>query len=186
MRPGSRNSRVNILKYSHLAVRILAIPTSSQCMWTQVSNPPICQKPYTLPLKHYSLVQQEIKALECVGSHQKEYQPLGQPNSSGTQEISTWWSPEVENVHGFPENKWTTAKAQRVDKQMDTQGNIALIPLPKIDEMYTNLHGAKMFTTLDLWSGYYHIALDNESKEKTVFVTPFGKYEFNAVPFGLV
>ena len=44
--------------------------------------------------------------------------------------------------------------------------------------------GAKIFTTLDLRSGYYHIALDNESKAKTAFVTPFGKYEFNAVLLG--
>ena len=76
-------------------------------------------------------------------------------------------------------------KTKRVDKQTDTQGNLSLIPLPKIDEMYANLHGAKVFTTLDLRSGYYHIALDKESKAKTAFVTPFGKYEFNAVPFGL-
>ena len=76
-------------------------------------------------------------------------------------------------------------KMQRVDKQTNTQGNLSLIPLPKIDEMYANLHGAKIFTTLDLRSGYYHIALDKESKAKTAFVTPFGKYEFNAVPFGL-
>ena len=51
--------------------------------------------------------------------------------------------------------------------------------------MYANLCGAKIFTTLDLRGGYYHIALDDESKAKTVFVTPFGKYKFNAVPFGL-
>ena len=62
---------------------------------------------------------------------------------------------------------------------------MSLIPLPKIDEMYSNLHGTKIFTILDLHSGYYHIALDNESKAKTAFVTPFGKYEFNSVPFGL-
>ena len=68
---------------------------------------------------------------------------------------------------------------------MDTQGNLSLILLPKIDEMYANLCDAKIFTTLDLRSGYYHIALDNESKAKTAFVTPFGKYEFNTVPFGL-
>ena len=49
--------------------------------------------------------------------------------------------------------------------------------------MYANLCGAKIFTTLDLHSGYYHITLDNESKAKTAFVTPFGKYEFNTVPF---
>ena len=59
------------------------------------------------------------------------------------------------------------------------------MPLPKIDEMYANLHGAKIFTTLDLQCGYYHIALDNESKAKTAFVTLFGKYEFIAVPFDL-
>ena len=74
---------------------------------------------------------------------------------------------------------------QRVDKQMDTQGNLSLIPLPKIYEMYANLHGAKIFTTLDLHSAYYHITLDNESKVKIAFITPFGKYEFNAVPFRL-
>ena len=69
---------------------------------------------------------------------------------------------------------------------MDTQGNLSLILLPKIDEMYANLRCAKIFTTLDLRSGYYHITLDTESKAKTAFVTPFGKYKFNAVPFGLV
>ena len=51
--------------------------------------------------------------------------------------------------------------------------------------MYANLHGAKIFTTLDLRSGYYHIGLDKESKANTAFLTPFGKYEFNAVLFGL-
>ena len=76
-------------------------------------------------------------------------------------------------------------KTQRVDKQTDTPGNLSLIPLPKIDEMYASLRGAKIFTTLDLHSGYYHIVLDNNSKAKTAFVTPFGKYKFNAVPFGL-
>ena len=49
--------------------------------------------------------------------------------------------------------------------------------------MYANLRGAKIFTTLDLHSDYYHIALNNGSKVKTAFVTPFGKYKFNAVHF---
>ena len=34
-------------------------------------------------------------------------------------------------------------KTQRVDKQTDTQGNLSLIPLPKIDEMYANLAWCK-------------------------------------------
>ena len=76
-------------------------------------------------------------------------------------------------------------KPKRVDKQTNTQGNLSLIPLPKIETMYANLRGARIFTTLDLRSGYYHIGLDKESKAKTAFVTPFGKYEFNAIAFGL-
>ena len=36
-----------------------------------------------------------------------------------------------------------------------------------------------------LRSGYYHISLSENSKAKTAFVTPFGKYQFEAVPFGL-
>ena len=51
--------------------------------------------------------------------------------------------------------------------------------------MYANLCGARIFSTLDLRSGFYHIGLDKELKAKTTFVTSFGKYEFNAVPFGL-
>ena len=61
----------------------------------------------------------------------------------------------------------------------------SLIPLPKLGEMHANLHGAKIFTTLALRSGYCHIGLDKESKAKTAFFTSFGKYEFNAVTFGL-
>ena len=53
-------------------------------------NPPICQKPYTLPLKHYSWVQQEIESIGMCGSHQKEHQPLGQPYSCCAQEVGTW------------------------------------------------------------------------------------------------
>ena len=74
-------------------------------------------------------------------------------------------------------------QVRRVDSA--TSGNISLVPLPKIDEMYAVLCGAKIFTTLDLRSGYYHINLDEELKAKTAFMTPFGKYEFNSVPFGL-
>ena len=51
--------------------------------------------------------------------------------------------------------------------------------------MYAKLKGAKFFSTIDLRSGYYHIALGKESRAKTAFVTPFGKYEFLQVPLGL-
>ena len=39
---------------------------------------------------------------------------------------------------------------------------------------------------LDLWAGYHHIPLDELSIPKTAFTSPFGKYEYIKVPFGLV
>ena len=65
------------------------------------------------------------------------------------------------------------------------KGNLTLHPLPNIDQLYAQLKGAKVFTTLDLRSGYYHIELGKDSCAKTAFVTLFGKYEFNMVQFGL-
>ena len=149
-------------------------------------NPPICQKPYTLPLKHYSLVQQEIKTLEHVGVIKKSIIPWASPIVVVAKKSAPGEAARQRMCVDFQKINELQPKMQRVDKQMDTQGNLSLMPLPKIDEMYANLHGAKIVTTLDLQSGYYHITLDNESRAKTAFVMPFGKYKFNAVPFGLV
>ena len=44
---------------------------------------------------------------------------------------------------------------------------------------------AKLFSTIDPRSGYYHIALGKDSTAKIAFVIPFGKYKFLMVPFGL-
>ena len=51
--------------------------------------------------------------------------------------------------------------------------------------MYAKLKGTKVFSTTDLRSGYYHTALGKDSRDKTAFVMPFGKYEFLMVLFGL-
>ena len=58
-------------------------------------------------------------------------------------------------------------------------------PLPRIDDTLDALAGAKMFSTLDLTSGYWQVELDPDDREKTTFVTHQGLYEFNVMPFGL-
>lgn len=47
------------------------------------------------------------------------------------------------------------------------------------------LQTGKIFTTLDLKNGYFHVPVKESSKKYTAFVTHTGQYEFNKVPFGL-
>ena len=51
--------------------------------------------------------------------------------------------------------------------------------------MFSKLGGATIFSTIDLRSGYYHIALTRESRAKSAFVVPMGKWQFKRTPFGL-
>jgi len=58
-------------------------------------------------------------------------------------------------------------------------------PLPRIADILDNMLGSLWFSTLDLKSGYYQVAMSPASVEKTAFVTPDGHYEFLRLPFGL-
>ena len=58
-------------------------------------------------------------------------------------------------------------------------------PLPAVDETLAQLSGAKIFTKLDANSGFWQISLAPESRPLTTFITPFGRYQFNVLPFGI-
>ena len=59
-------------------------------------------------------------------------------------------------------------------------------PLPQIDDTLDLLAGAQYFTTLDMAAGYWQVAMEPSSREKTAFSTYSGLYEFCKIPFGLV
>ena len=54
---------------------------------------------------------------------------------------------------------------QQVITERKSKGQISIHPLPKIDEMYAKLKGAKVFSTIDLRSDYHHIALGKDSRQ---------------------
>ena len=57
--------------------------------------------------------------------------------------------------------------------------------MPRIQEMLNALLGSQWFSTLDLASGYWQVMMDPKDKEKTAFITKYGTYEFNVMPFEL-
>ena len=58
-------------------------------------------------------------------------------------------------------------------------------PLPKVDETLAQLSGATIFSKLDANSGFWQILLSEESRPLTTFMSPFGRYWFNKLPFGI-
>ena len=59
------------------------------------------------------------------------------------------------------------------------------VPIPRVDDSLASLSSSRWFSTLDLDSGYWQVAMDANTQEKAAFVTPSGLYEWNVMPFGL-
>ena len=145
-------------------------------------SPPVSSRPYTLALKHHRWVQEEIETLERAGVITKSMSPWASPIVMVPKKSQPGEPPKKRLCIDF---RKINDLQQKVITEGKYKGCLSLIPLPKIDEMYAKLKGAKFFSTIDLRSGYYHIALGKDSRAKTAFVMPFGKYEFLQVPFGL-
>ena len=58
-------------------------------------------------------------------------------------------------------------------------------PIPRIDESLDALAGSKLFSTLDLTSGYWQVPLDPDAQEKSAFATRSGLWKWKVLPFGL-
>ena len=58
-------------------------------------------------------------------------------------------------------------------------------PLPRIDDSLRLLGNQQWFSTMDLASGYWQVAMSPEAKRKAAFVTNEGLFQFRVMPFGL-
>ena len=143
---------------------------------------PVAQSPYTLPLKHYDWVRQEIETLEKSGVTERS--------------LSRWASPVIvvpkKSAPDKPPRRRLCVNYRKVNalqpevKQTDKgTGCLSFYLLPKIDEMFSKLGGATILSTIDLRSEYYHIGLTRESRAKSAFLVPMGKWQFKRTPFGL-
>ena len=60
-----------------------------------------------------------------------------------------------------------------------------LYPLPVLDNILPRLRKARIFSICDISSGYWHVSLDEQSSQLTTFATPFGRFRWQRLPFGI-
>ena len=130
------------------------------------SADPVSQKPYTIAMKHYEWVKNEIEKLLTAkvicSSH------------------SSWPAPIIVVPKG------DRGKCLVIDyRALNKVTRKFTWPMPKVEDIFSKLNGATYFTTLDLHAGYHHIPLHKSSIPNTAFYSPFKKYEYVKVPFRL-
>ena len=127
---------------------------------------PVSQKPYPIAMKHYNWVKEEIDKLLEAGVIRNSH--------------SSWSAPIIVVPKG------DRGKRLIIDyRALNKVTRKFIWPMPKVEDIFSQLNGAKYFSTLDLRAGYHHIGLTTDSIPKAAFTSPFGKYEYVKVPFGL-
>ena len=138
-------------------------------------NPPLCQRPYMLPLKHAEWIKKELNILEAAGII--------------VHSVSPWASPIVDvpkgSAPGEPPKRHMCVDYGALNKLLppvkkarsNAKGVLSLVPLPKIDVIYACLKGSKVFSTLDMRSGYHHLEMTEEARPKTAGPCLFSKID---------
>ena len=126
----------------------------------------VSQKPYPIAMKHYQWVKEEIDKLLEAGVIRNSH--------------SSWLA------HIIVVPKGDGGKCLVIDyRTLNKVTRKFVWPMPKVEDIFSQLNGAKYFFTLDLRARYHHIGLTTDLIPKTALTSPFGKYEYVKVPFRL-
>ena len=127
---------------------------------------PIRQGPRRLPLAKRQVADREVKRMLDMG--------VIEPSTS------PWSSPIV-----LASKKGGDVRFCIDFRKVNAVTKKDSFPLPRIDDSLNKLQGSSWFSTMDLASGYWQVAMDEEDAEKTAFVVEDGLYQFKVLPFGL-
>ena len=130
------------------------------------SNEPIKQRPYPLNPDRRAFVYKKIQEMENEG--------LIEPSNSN------WASPIV-----LPKKKNGEYRLCVDFRKLNLNTVSDAYPMPDLKNLLRKVNGAKVFSTLDLNSGYWQVEVKEESRPMTAFTTPRGLYQFRVMPFGL-
>ena len=124
--------------------------------------------PRKVPVALHDRVKEELQRMENDGVIKKQEEPTDWVNSMVIVE-----TPKKLRICIDPRDLNKAIKREH-------------FPMKTIEEVVQNMPGAKVFSKLDATSGYWQLKLDEESSKLCMFNTPFGRYRFLRVPFGIV
>lgn len=133
------------------------------------NSSPLClQVPRRLPLGLWEPTRIELERMESLGVIRKIEKP------------TSWCS-------GMVVAPKSNGKVRIcVDlTQLNKSVKREFFPLPRLEEIMSSLEGSTCFSKMDANSGFWQIRLDEESQEYTTFITPFGRWVFCKMPFGV-
>ena len=127
---------------------------------------PIKQRPYRIPVHLHHVVDQQVEEMLARGLVRPSNSPWSSPSAL---------APQKDGDYRFCVDFRRLNAVTREDAY----------PMPRADEIFDKLGGARYFTTLDLASGYWQVSVNEEDIEKTAITVGSNHYEFTVIPFGL-
>ncbi len=172
------------VKKSHASPKVKAQLKSLMCDW-----PSVC----THKLGRTNCIKHEIKTVDELPLRKRPYRVSRVKNDFIEEQIKELLQQKIIRPSTSP---WVLPVVI-VDKKdggsrlcidyrgLNSKTHLDAYPMPQITDILDSLQGAKVFSTLDLKSGYWQVEMDPASVEKTAFITSSGLYEFLCLPFGL-
>ena len=130
---------------------------------------PVIRPPRRVPVARHEKVKQELEKMEQHGIIKKVTQ--------ATEWVSSMVAAEKKNTDEL-----------RICIDPRDLNQALMRPhhaLKTVDDILSDISGAKVFSKLDAKSGFWHIKLDEKSSYYTTFNTPFGRYRFIKMPYGI-
>ena len=125
--------------------------------------------PRRLPLPMKDMVEEELKNLQEQGIIRQVTKP------------TDWCAPIVVVPKSTPGKVRICVDYTKLNESVKREN----FPLPTTDQLLAQLDGATVFSKLDCNKGFHQVPLAEESQELTTFITPFGRFCYTRLPFGI-